>query len=573
MAERLHVQHYHSTGGTTPTAANLKDGEIAVGLKAGEEKLFIKNTTGGVVEFVTKKASDDAYIKNNGITSLGDAEGGIEITGSTIDIYEGADVGVYISDDGDEEMVQLYVYGNTLEVNQNNVTVGVGTGKTVFTKDNITINDKNVLTSETYKGTVTGVTAGSGLTGGGSAVTGSTGLTINVNAGNGIAISNDKVTVKAGTGITVDASGVSISSAYRDDIAKGVSAYTEFNAFMTGVNDKDEVINTLTEIQEYIKNDYDGYISLLNDVTEAKKYNGTITGVTAGSGLTGGGSASTGGINLEIAHGETSDVSTGIIFGPSSNVTGTNGTTVVIPNFEVDEFGHVISAGTITYTSKDTDTHHTGATVVCASSTGKTNAGALNKSVHLNFIENNTVRSSHNIKGTGIATVTADTSGNIVVHVPDTNTDSATTENGHYTPSSSASTVSASSGKYVSGVKLDSKKHVVGVTEGTLPTFTETYKGTITGITAGDGLTGGGNKFTGSTGLTLSLNYNDNYFIINDGVLELKSSESTLTENSGAIENTNEKSFAIITDIETDELGRIVNYTKTSITNINCGTW
>ena len=40
-------------------------------------------------------------------------------------------------------------------------------------------------------------------------------------------------------------------------------------------------------------------------------------------------------------------------------------------------------------------------------------------------------------------------------------------------PSTSSSTTSASSGKYVSGIKLDSKKHVVGITEGTLPSNTD----------------------------------------------------------------------------------------------------
>lgn len=51
MAERLHIQHYHSTTGGTPTAENLEMGEIAVGSKAGEEKFFIKNTNEEIVTF------------------------------------------------------------------------------------------------------------------------------------------------------------------------------------------------------------------------------------------------------------------------------------------------------------------------------------------------------------------------------------------------------------------------------------------------------------------------------------------------------------------------------------------
>ena len=63
-------------------------------------------------------------------------------------------------------------------------------------------------------------------------------------------------------------------------------------------------------------------------------------------------------------------------------------------------------------------------------------------------------------------------------------TDVSCTESGHYSPSTEASAnkQSAGSGKYISGIKLDSKKHVVGIDTGSLPTFTEQYKGTVTGV-------------------------------------------------------------------------------------------
>ena len=72
------------------------------------------------------------------------------------------------------------------------------------------------------------------------------------------------------------------------------------------------------------------------------------------------------------------------------------------------------------------------------------------------------------------------------------NTDASCTENGHYTPATESTTnkQSAGSGKYISGIKLDSKKHVVGIDTGTLPSFTESCKGTVTSITPGTGLTG-----------------------------------------------------------------------------------
>ena len=69
-----------------------------------------------------------------------------------------------------------------------------------------------------------------------------------------------------------------------------------------------------------------------------------------------------------------------------------------------------------------TDTHYSAKNVICASTTGKTNATATNGNVTLNLIENNTVRSHHKITGSGSATVTADTSGNITIYA-DKNTD------------------------------------------------------------------------------------------------------------------------------------------------------
>lgn len=51
MAERLHIQHYHSTTGAVPQASNLEMGEIAIGAQANNERIFIKNTNDEVVSF------------------------------------------------------------------------------------------------------------------------------------------------------------------------------------------------------------------------------------------------------------------------------------------------------------------------------------------------------------------------------------------------------------------------------------------------------------------------------------------------------------------------------------------
>ena len=120
------------------------------------------------------------------------------------------------------------------------------------------------------------------------------------------------------------------------------------------------------------------------------------------------------------------------------------------------------------------NTHHQAKNVVCAATTGQTAAAAANGNVHLNLVENNAVRSSINIKGTGSATVTSDASGNITISATDT--DTHTTETGHYAPTGTTGTVTqtagnavAWSGKVITGITLDSKKHVTGITTGTIP--------------------------------------------------------------------------------------------------------
>jgi hypothetical protein len=86
------------------------------------------------------------------------------------------------------------------------------------------------------------------------------------------------------------------------------------------------------------------------------------------------------------------------------------------------------------------------------------------------------------------------------------NTDASCTESGHYTPTTESTTnkQSAGSGKYISGIKLDSKKHVVGIDTGTLPSFTESYKGTVTSVTPGIGLKLNGKSDGDSTAITSS---------------------------------------------------------------------
>ena len=50
MAERLHVQHYHTTNsGSTPSAADMLNGEIALNINKDHEKIYFKNTEGEII--------------------------------------------------------------------------------------------------------------------------------------------------------------------------------------------------------------------------------------------------------------------------------------------------------------------------------------------------------------------------------------------------------------------------------------------------------------------------------------------------------------------------------------------
>lgn len=572
MAEnRIHIQHLHSTTATTVSDAvktDLFDGEIAVLMKDGNEKIAFRNAKDEVVYISTDEANSNSYAPKSHSHNTS------SITGGTFDIAR-------IPTGKTNTSVALGNHAHKIKINGTEKTI---TGDTSVDFGNV----------ETYKGTVTGVTAGNGLTGGGSTTTGSTGVTL---------------AVGAGTGISVSTTAVSINSDYQTKIANGATAYswgnhadagyasesklnthietlgdeyagttpkpghvslvggdlsartgeviageaaasnhthgqyankTDFNdhtgntkvhitaaersdwnstksrldTFLSGATLSGNVIDTLIEIQNYITGDTADAAKIVSDISTisgnlsthtatsastmtlghvkivggdlsgktgsmvtgeaaasyhthsqyqpkgdyltsyTENYKGTVTGVTAGTGLTGGGYKGTGATGLTLSHADTSAVDTATTFGPTSNVTGTNNATISIPNFKVDDFGHVISAGTITYTSKDTDTkvtsvdnhytptssttksvgateiitsismdakghvtgvnkgsytiaksvpsdavftdtHHTGMTVVTNSSTGTATASTIaDGSVRLNHIENNAVRST-----------------------------------------------------------------------------------------------------------------------------------------------------------------------------------
>lgn len=74
---------------------------------------------------------------------------------------------------------------------------------------------------------------------------------------------------------------------------------------------------------------------------------GTVTSITAGTGLTGGTITTSGTIALAASGAQTGS------YGPSSNVTGSNGATMSVPYITVDTYGRITAASNKTYTAKN----------------------------------------------------------------------------------------------------------------------------------------------------------------------------------------------------------------------------
>lgn len=209
----------------------------------------------------------------------------------------------------------------------------------------------------------------------------------------------------------------------------------------------------------------------------------------------------------------TSGVTSGS-YGPTANVTGTNGTTINVPQITVDSKGRVTSVVNRTYTSKDTNSTYTIATSTTAglvkpvsvitkptingttttsgryysvqmSSDGamfvnvpwsagsdthylaynyigaadaSTNGSTTNGNTYLKLYENGNKRSQFKISGSGATSVTSDSNGNITIY--SSNTDSKTSSSnttskiylvGPTSQSSSGQTTYSNSSCYASG--------------------------------------------------------------------------------------------------------------------------
>ena len=182
-------------------------------------------------------------------------------------------------------------------------------------------------------GDIKGVTAGNGLTGGGTSGT----PTLAVGAGNGIEVAADAVSAKAGTGITVDSTGINVSWSTTTPKTNGTAAVGS----ETNVARGDHVHPLQTTVSgnagTATKFESSQSVALTGDVTgsASSQAGWSVATTLANSGVTAGS------------------------YGPTDNASPAHSGTFSVPEITVDAKGRVTSASTKTITlpaDNNTDT-------------------------------------------------------------------------------------------------------------------------------------------------------------------------------------------------------------------------
>ena len=451
MSERIHLQHLHSTTATTVNStvkADLLDGEIAILMKDGSEKIAFRNSADEVVYVSTDEVNGDSYAAKS------HSHNASNITGGTLNIGR-------IPTGKTSTTVALGDHQHKIKIN--------GTSKTISSDTEVDFG--NV---ETYKGTLTGVTvtAGDGLVSGGtiSGSTGSKGGTITLAVG-------------AGTGIAVDANAVSISSDYQKKITSGTTAYgwgNHADAGYASASTLNTHIQTLGDKYAGIT-PKPGHVSLVGGDLSGKTGNVVIgeaaashhthsqyqpkgdylTGVTAGGGLAIVGVIENGGVELELDGDTFSKLNSGVTALNQLN------SSAATWNETTTKFNAFISTGN-TETALDT--------LVELQAYIKSDSGATAQLI-TNVNANTTAINEHKVVSASTTTL-----GHVVIDNSDLK--NKTNVNGK-----------------VAGLAHTHSQYLTG--------YTETYKGTLTGVTvtAGNGLVSGGtiSGSTGSKGGTITL--------------------------------------------------------------------
>lgn len=259
------------------------------------------------------------------------------------------------------------------------------------------------------------ITAGKGLTGGGTSST----VTLNVGAGTGITVADDAVNLDLTYYATAESAGLmsATDKAKLDGIAAEANKYTLPAASSSALGGVQLGYSaTGANIPVQLSNDK-AYVALTKSaVTSALGLTptaniGDITGVTAGNGLTGGATSGTATLNVGAGSGITVSADA-VAVNTTYTTTGKNYAVAV----DTTSGGLYV---TVPWTDTNTDTHYT--TGINAGGTGAT-ANAAVSNPYITIKDNSTYRGQIQLKGSGATSISSDANGVITIKSTDNNT-------------------------------------------------------------------------------------------------------------------------------------------------------